>query len=83
PWLVRLRVAYPTHYGGAIVLTAITAGALGILAYLDSWRARFPDAGTRGLQVQARRSRLTPRGPVAIAPLVLAHYREDPDGSER
>jgi hypothetical protein len=58
----------------------IDRGEPALRAYLEAWRGRNPGHAACGLQVQARRSRLTRSGPVAIAPLVLAHYREDPGG---
>jgi len=55
----------------------IDGGEPALRAYLETWLRRFPDPEARGLQLQARRSRLTPTGPVAIAPLVLAHFIEE------
>ncbi len=52
----------------------IDGGAPLLRAYLSAWNARNPGVDARGLQVQARRSRLTKHGPIAIAPLVLAHW---------
>jgi hypothetical protein len=60
----------------------IDGGAPAMAAFLADWRARFPHIETRGLQVQARRARLTRAGPVPIAPLVLAHHRGRPARSE-
>jgi hypothetical protein len=58
----------------------IDQGAPALRAYLEAWRRRNPEQRACGLQVQAQRSRLTPRGPLAVAPLVLAHYREADGG---
>jgi hypothetical protein len=58
----------------------IDRGEPALSEYLDAWRARNPAQAVCGVQVQAQRSRLTPAGPVAVAPLVLAHYREAPGG---
>ena len=48
-------------------------------AYLAAFRRRFPRSPILGLQVQARRTRLTPEGPRAVAPLVLYHFEEPGD----
>jgi len=58
----------------------IDKGEVALRAYLEAWLARHPGQTACGLQVQAQRSRLTSRGPVAVAPLVLAHYRERSGG---
>jgi hypothetical protein len=58
----------------------IDRGEPALRDFLADWRERFPGAPAAGLQVQARRARLTRDGPVPIAPLVLAHYREGSDG---
>jgi hypothetical protein len=58
----------------------IDRGEPALRAYLEAWRARNPGELASGLQVQAQRARLTPGGPVSVAPLVLAHYRETRGG---
>jgi hypothetical protein len=58
----------------------IDRGEPALRDFLAAWRQRFPGTLVCGLQVQARRARLTSTGPVPIAPLVLAHYREGSDG---
>lgn len=45
--------------------------------YLARIRARHPNSPVVGIQVQARRRRLTEHGPVSVAALVLGHYAED------
>ena len=47
---------------------------------VERYRERFPNQAIIGVQVQAKRMRLTAKGPVRVAPLVLAHYRETGDG---
>lgn len=46
--------------------------------YLTRCRQRHPNSPVVGIQVQARRRRLTEHGPVPVAALVLRHYAEDP-----
>jgi hypothetical protein len=58
----------------------IDGGPPAMRAFLADWRRRFPATGVCGLQLQARRARLTRAGPVQVAPLVLAHYREPSGG---
>jgi len=58
----------------------IDRGEPALRAYLEAWRARNPGQAASGLQVQAQRSRLTAHGPVSVAPLVLAHFREASGG---
>lgn len=48
--------------------------------YVEAFRKRFPRDAIAGLQVQARRVRLTDRGPLKVAPLVLSHWREERGG---
>jgi hypothetical protein len=58
----------------------IDGGPPALRAFLADWRGRFPATKVCGLQLQARRARLTRAGPVQVAPLVLAHYRESSGG---
>ena len=58
----------------------IDGGDAAAAGYLARYRARFPRSRLVGLQVQARRVRLTARGPIRVAPLVLAHYLEEEAG---
>jgi hypothetical protein len=55
-------------------------GAPALREFLERWERRHPGASLAGLQLQARRARLTRAGSVQVAPLVLAHYREDAGG---
>ncbi len=48
--------------------------------YVEAFRKRFPRNAITGLQVQARRVRLTDRGPLNVAPLVLSHWEEEHGG---
>lgn len=48
--------------------------------YLARFRRRWPASQVVAIQAQARRTRLTAEGPVAVAPLVLRHYREPEAG---
>jgi hypothetical protein len=59
-----------------VLLPLVNDGEPALRAFLDAWRKRFPSGDARGLEVQVRRTRLTEHGPVVIAPLVLARYRE-------
>lgn len=63
-----------------VIRPLIDRGEPALRAYLAAWRARNPGQAVVGLQVQAQRSRLTAHGPVTVAPLVLAHYREASGG---
>jgi hypothetical protein len=58
----------------------IDQGEPALRAYLAAWSERHPAENVCGVQVQAQRARLTPQGPVNVAPLVLAHFREGRDG---
>lgn len=42
--------------------------------FLAAYRERFPDRVIGALQVQARRVRITDRGPIPVAPLILSHH---------
>jgi len=44
--------------------------------YLEAYERRYPGSGVVGLQVRARRHRLTPGGAVEVAPQILSHYRQ-------
>ena len=59
-----------------VLRPVIDGGDSAAADYVARFRERYPKSGIVGLQVQARRIRLTPEGPVRIAPLVLSHYRE-------
>ncbi|HEX6884187.1 MAG TPA: hypothetical protein VF530_12485 [Planctomycetota bacterium] len=63
-----------------VIRPLIDRGEPALRAYLEAWRARNPGEAASGLQVQAQRSRLTAHGPVSVAPLVLAHFRENAGG---
>lgn len=63
-----------------VLRPVIDGGDAAAADYVARFRERYPKSGIVGLQVQARRIRLTPAGPVKIAPLVLSHYREPHDG---
>jgi len=43
--------------------------------YLEAYGRRYPRSGVVGLQVRARRHRLTSEGAVEVAPQILSHYR--------
>ncbi|MCI0585530.1 MAG: hypothetical protein L0323_01660 [Planctomycetes bacterium] len=55
----------------------IVGGDAPNLAFLSALNARHPGDPFDTLQVEAERFRLTPRGPIRVAPLVLSRFRKE------
>ncbi|MCZ6597089.1 MAG: hypothetical protein O7B99_05585 [Planctomycetota bacterium] len=76
----RERAINPQEIGVAVdsrwqVLRPVIEGGDSVArSYVETYNERFPGRRIEGLQVQARRIRLTAEGPIRVAPLILAHY---------
>ncbi len=71
----QLGVAIDTIH--QLIQPLVTGGPAAAREYVRAWNELHPGPGLRGLQVQVRRMRLLPDGPVRIAPLVLVDWRAE------
>ncbi len=69
------RLGYRIDSRWQVLRPIATGGPAAAAAALDKVRAELPEADFRALQVRSERTRLTPEGPRAVAPLVLSHYQ--------
>ncbi|MEM7311179.1 MAG: hypothetical protein AAF682_31215 [Planctomycetota bacterium] len=60
-----------------VLRPVIDGGASSSRELMATYRKRFPKKNIVGLQVQSERIRITGRGPIPVAPLVLSHFREE------
>jgi hypothetical protein len=74
----QLGVAIDTIH--QVIQPLVSGGDEAAREYVRAWNELHPSPGLRGLQVQVRRTRLLPDGPVRIAPLVLVDWRKEESG---
>lgn len=72
--LFAANVGMATDGQWQMLLPLIHGGSEPRARWLRAFQERHPDWGLRALRVQTKRYRLTPDGPVEVAPIVLARH---------